>query len=187
MTDPSSGSEKPTPPTIIERLDPARHDTGSFDCGKPSLDTYIREIAASDERTHAATAFVMVDPDDAAMPRGIIGYFTLSAYAFQREQARRRDRDRSLPGYRIIPALLIGRFALDRRHQGRGLGSTLLLAALARSYRLSGELGLAVVVVHALDDEAVGFYTHQGFTAFKEEPRHLYIPVATIARIVSPH
>jgi GNAT superfamily N-acetyltransferase len=167
--------------TVIERFDPERQDGDQFSCGKPTLDDYIRGVAAQDERTYAAAVFVMVDSRQTSERRRIIGYYTLNAFAFQRDQARRRDRDKALPGYRTVPALLIGWFALDTGFQGRGLGSTLLIAALARSLRLSGEVGVAVVVVHALDNEAARFYTHQGFTPFKDEPNHLYYPIATIA------
>ena len=185
MTDavPENGSQ-PLLPTI-ERFDVDRHDRESFTCGKPSLDSYLRDSAESDERNRAATVFVMIAPGDSAPLRYILGYYTLSAFAFQRDQGRRKDRDRALPSYRIVPALLIGRFALDHAFHGRGLGSTLLLAVFAKAAQLSGEIGISVVVVHALDDDAARFYLHQGFTAFKDEPRHLYIPMATIETLVA--
>jgi hypothetical protein len=46
---------------------------------------------------------------------------------------------------------------------------------------VSADVGAAVVVVHALDDEAARFYAHNGFTAFRDEPHHLYYPMKTIA------
>lgn len=180
MTDPSS-ADGGVPPPVVERFATDRHHSDGFACGTPSLDAYIRDSARTDELARAATVFVLVDPADTACRRRIIGYYTLSAFSFERDQARRRDRDRSLPGYRTIPAILIGRFALDSAFQGRGLGSTLLLAALTKSLRLSEEIAIAVVVVHAIDDNATRFYLHQGFTAFKDEAHHLYYPVATIA------
>ncbi len=181
VTDPSSVSNRTLFSQAIERFVLNAHDTKALNCGKPSLDAYIRDAASADELSRAATVFVMVDPAEAATRCRIMGYYTLSAFAFQRDQARRRDRDKSLPGYRTVPALLIGRFARDLQFQGRGVGSALFLAALSKSLRLSEELAIAVVVVHALDDVAARFYIHQGFTAFKDEPRHLYYPVATIA------
>jgi GNAT superfamily N-acetyltransferase len=78
-----------------------------------------------------------------------------------------------------VPALLIGRLALDTAFQGQGLGSVLLISALNTILTFRESIGVAVVVVHALDDEAATYYEHQGFTRFRDEPNHLYYPLAT--------
>jgi hypothetical protein len=45
-------------------------------------------------------------------------------------------------------------------------------------------LGIAVVVVHAPDDDATTFYEHLGFTRFRDEPNHLFIPLATFETVL---
>lgn len=162
----------------IERFDASRHDTASFTCGNATLDLYVQTTITRDEHQHTAAAYVLVDP---AAPSRVLGYFTLNSFAFARGQARRRDRDRSLGGYDPVPAVLIGRLALDRSVQGQGLGSVLLVFALDRVLAIRDAIGVAVVIVHAIDDAAASFYEHHGFTRFRDEPHHLYYPLATFA------
>jgi GNAT superfamily N-acetyltransferase len=133
-------------------------------------------MAARDEEQGAAAAYVMVDP---AQPAAVLGYFTLNSYALPKRQARRRDRDKHLGSYDPVPAVLIGRLALDRSVQGCGLGSVLLTSALMRILAVRESLGIVVAVVHAIDETAAAFYVHQGFTPFRDEPLHLYYPLAT--------
>jgi hypothetical protein len=40
-------------------------------------------------------------------------------------------------------------------------------------------LGVSAVAVHSIDDAAASFYEHHGFTRFRDEPGHLYYPLAT--------
>jgi len=171
---------------MVERLDPGRHNCAGFACGNPALDTYLHDRVLRDEDEHSAIAYVLVDSSEPAAARRVIGYFTLNSFSFPRKQARRRDQDKHLGGYDPVPAVLIGRLALDSGFQGRGLGSVLLVSALNRIFALSAQLGIAVVVVHAIDDDAAAFYQHQGFTRFRDEPGHLYYPLATFeAALVS--
>lgn len=171
------GGEPVSP--IVERLDPIRHDVLGFTCGNPALDAYIHTMVIRDEDQHTAAAYVLVDPTERNTSRRVIGYYTLSSFALAKQQARRRDRDKHLGGYDPVPAVLIGRLGLDAEFQGRGLGSTLLFAALRRILIIREGLGVAVAVVHAIDDTAAAFYEHQGFTRFRDQPHHLYYPLVT--------
>ena len=164
-----------------ERFDPARHDASGFSCGSPLLDDYIRRIIARDEAQHTAAAYVAIRPQPSSKPHRVFGYYTLSSFSFPRRQAKRRDRDKHLGQYDPVPAVLIGRLALDREFQGRGLGGALLASALIQVLKIRENLGVAVVVVHAIDEAAAAFYEHQGFIRFRDEPNHLYYPLATFA------
>jgi GNAT superfamily N-acetyltransferase len=164
---------------IVERFDRVRHSALGFTCGNPALDDYIHTMVKRDEDQHTAAAYVLVDPAEETTSRRVIGYYTLSSFAFAKQQARRRDRDKHLGSYDPVPAVLIGRLALDAEFQGQGLGSVLLFAALRRILIIREGLGIAVAVVHAIDDAAAAFYEHQGFTRFRDQPHHLYYPMAT--------
>ena len=163
----------------VERFDPARHDGSRFSCGNPALDEYVHNTVARDEAQHTAATYVLIDAAALSTPHRVFGYYTLNSFSFPRKQARRRDRDRRLGGYDPVPAVLIGRLALDRDFQRRGLGSALLTSALIKILTIREEIGAAVVVVHAIDDAAASFYEHQGFTRFRDQPRHLYYPLVT--------
>jgi GNAT superfamily N-acetyltransferase len=171
--------------TKIERFDKARHDVSRFSCGKAALDTYIHETVGRDEAHHTAVTYVLVDAGEPANACRVIGYFTLNTYAFSRKQARRRDRDKYLGNYEPVSAILIGRLALDSEFHHQGLGSVLIVSALDRVLTIRESIGVAVVVVHALDEEAAAFYEHQGFTRFRDEPNHLYYPLATFEAAIA--
>ena len=164
---------------IVERFDPARHDVLGFTCGNPALDDYIHTTVERDEAQHTAATYVLIDPAVETTSHRVFGYYTLNSFSFPKQQARRRDRDRHLGGYDPVPAVLIGRLALDAEFQGQGLGSALLFAALRRILIIREGLGIAVAVVHAIDDAAAAFYEHQGFTRFRDQPHHLYYPMVT--------
>ncbi len=70
----------------------------------------------------------------------------------------------------------MGRLAVDRRFQGRGLGATLLADALRRV--LASAPAAYALLVDAKDDVAVAFYLHHGFIALAREPRTLFLTVA---------
>lgn len=155
----------------------AHHDFSRFACGEEDLDRYIRDRAAEDEKRRAATVYVLVDPAD---PTPGIGYYTLSMFYFRRAAATKADQ-RRLPRYAEVPAVLIGRLAVDLAQRGRGLGGTLMVNALRRALQASESVAAAVVVVHALHEDAARFYEHHGFVRFGDEPLNLYLPLATFA------
>jgi GNAT superfamily N-acetyltransferase len=163
----------------VERFDPARHDVSRFSCGNRVLDEYLHNTVARDEAQHTAATYVLIDAAVQTTSHRVFGYYTLNSFSIPRRQARRRDRDRHLGGYDPVPAVLIGRLALDRDFQGRGLGSALLTSALIQILTIRERMGVAVAVVHAIDDAAAAFYEHQGFTQFRDQPHHLYYPLVT--------
>lgn len=153
------------------------HDRTAFFCGVASLDHYLKEIASQDQRRHAAAIFVLVE----RTTRVIAGYYTLSAAAVELAVLPDAVKQR-LPRYPAVPATLIGRLAVNRRHQGQGLGGLLLSSALDRSLRQCEEIGSALVVVDALDAAAVDFYKRFGFTPIPDEPNRHFMLMATVAK-----
>ena len=70
--------------------------------------------------------------------------------------------------------VLLARLAVNADHQGQGLGGWLLAEALRKAV-VAGEAAAArLVVVDAIDAEAVRFYAHHGFLAVPEHPLRLY-------------
>jgi predicted N-acetyltransferase YhbS len=61
------------------------------------------------------------------------------------------------------PLILLGRLAVDEKHQGKGLGSDLITDTLARCVAAAQIIGARGVITHALDDEAAAFYRRHGF------------------------
>ncbi len=144
----------------------AHHDRRGFICGKEPLDRYFQQQVTQDARRHLATPFLMVMPDGS-----IGGFYTLSSTALRLVDLP-EDIARRLPRYPLIPASLIGRFAIDQRHHRQGWGSFLFLDALYRCSR--SEIACFAVVVDAIDDEARGFYAHHSFLPLPDSPSRLF-------------
>jgi GNAT superfamily N-acetyltransferase len=123
--------------------------------------------------------FVAIDPHSPT-PTRIIAYFTLSAcegitVGLPPKLAKR------LP--RTIPAVLLGRLAVDREHQGRGFGGTLLAEAIRRVAVTSQEIGIAGMFVDAKDDAAAAFYRKFGFVPLASNPHRLFLPLETLLEV----
>jgi GNAT superfamily N-acetyltransferase len=153
----------------------AEHNRADFHSGSEPLDRYLRERASQDFKRYVATPFVLYDAD----AKRIAGYYTLAATGIQFDDLP-AAMQKKLPRYPIVPAILLGRLAVDRRYQGQGLGAFLLVDALRRS--LINEVVAAAVVVDAKDDAARSFYEYHNFVSLAEQPLRLFLPMTLIAR-----
>jgi GNAT superfamily N-acetyltransferase len=129
------------------------HDRAAFSCGNETLDRYLKEIASQDARRHVAAPFVLIEQSS---PKTILGYYTLSAFSVDLGDLP-VEIARKLPSYPIVPATLLGRLAVDRRHHGHGIGELLLLDALQRVKEHSTQIATVAVIVDAIDQNAVEF------------------------------
>ena len=75
-----------------------------------------------------------------------------------------------------MPVALVGRLAVDKASQGKGLGSILLADACQKVVQASSVLAVAAIVVDAKDDSAKRFYQHFGFMPFPGQPSRLLLP-----------
>ena len=153
----------------------AQDDRNSFASGVEPLDRYFRVQAGQDARKSLAAPFVLVLSD------GIIaGCYTLSSTALQLAELPERIAGR-LPRYPLVPATLLGRLAIDHRHQGKGYGRFLLADALYRSVR--SEIASFAVVVDAKNESARRFYEVESFLPLPQQPMKLLRPMADIRRL----
>jgi GNAT superfamily N-acetyltransferase len=75
---------------------------------------------------------------------------------------------------------ILARLAVDGRHQGEGLGARLLDDALERVCRAAQEVAVRAALVHAIDDDAAGFYERFGFRGLAATPRTLMVTLAEL-------
>ncbi|TDA45941.1 GNAT family N-acetyltransferase [Burkholderia pyrrocinia] len=149
----------------------AAHDRSEFACGTPALDRYLREQVTQDVRRRVAACFVMLDGNSVA------GYYTLAAASVALADLP-HDVARKLPRYPAVPAVRMGRLAVDRRYRGRGLGAALLVNALQRAAK--SEIPAVALTVDAKDEAAAAFYRHFGFLPLAHDPMALFLPLATV-------
>ena len=152
------------------------HDRTSFRCGEDALDRYFQVQATQDIRRRITNCFVMVD----AVSGLVAAYYTLSAASIPLVDLP-ADEAKRLPRYPTLPAVRIGRLAVDRRFQGRGLGAALLMNAADRT--LQGDAAAFALLVDAKNDQAVGFYRHYGFRTLVSRPGTLFLPLKTAQKL----
>lgn len=154
----------------IERLD-ASHDYRQFRCGEHSLDYFLKRHALANDRRGLGATYVAVSAE-----RQVLGYVTICASSVSFHNMPLRE----LPAY-PVPAFLIARLAVDRRAQGQGVGTELVLMALKLATEVADRIGLLAVTVDALNDEAARMYRQRfGFGELLDDPRHLFITIADL-------
>lgn len=149
------------------------HDRKGFHCGVEPLDRYFREQAGQESRKRVAAPFVLWDREQ----ERIAGYYTLSMTSIL-TQGLPAEFKQKLPRYDAMPAVLLGRLAVDSHYQGQGLGAYLLVNALRRAF--DNPIAAAFVVVDAFNDTAKDFYQAYGFLHLPDYERRLFIPMATL-------
>jgi len=147
---------------LIFRLLAADMDRANFSCGEPALDHYLKRQAGPDMRRGFATVVTACAEE---RPTSVIGYYTLSAASIPLTSLPDEVRGK-MPRYAAVPAIRLGRLAVDLSMQGQHIGSLLVLDALRRSCR--NELAWAVFLVEAKNDELVKFYRKFLFRPFTE-------------------
>ena len=147
----------------------AEHDERShFDCGRDSLNTWLRHHAWHNHVSGVSRISVICDTSTQL----IVGYVTLSAAQIEREFLPKRHR-RNKPD--PVPATLLGRLAIHRTYQGQGHARSLLRFALTAALRASREIGSFGVLTHPIDDPIRQFYRRWGFEDLPLDPKHSMI------------
>jgi GNAT superfamily N-acetyltransferase len=150
----------------LERL-VAHHDLERFESGNETLDAWLGRYALAAQRMDSARSFLLVGPEG-----GVIGYFSLTMGSVLRAEAPAKL-VRGLPSY-PIGMVLLARLAVDRRHQGVGMGGLLLAEALRKAVQAGEAAAARLVVVDAIDESAAQFYARYGFIAVPGQPLRLY-------------
>ena len=149
------------------------HDLSEFTCGNAHLDEWLRNHARTTARQGTRT-YVMVESGGAK----VVGYFSVAPHLVQRVTAPKKI-GRGAP--QQIPAVLLAKLAIDRRLQGRGLGSELLVLALEHIVSAARVAGGKVVVVDAIDEDAARFYRSHDFEPLPDSPSRLIQKLSTVA------
>ena len=150
----------------------AAHDRATFCSDSEPLDRYLREQATQDIRRRVAACFVAL-----ADGQRIAGYYTLASASLLLADLP-ASIGKKLPRYPTVPAVRMGRLAVDQAFKGQGLGGALLADALARAAR--SEIAAFTLLVDAKDEAAAAFYRHHGFIALPDLPLTLFLPLATV-------
>lgn len=158
----------PAPLTAEHRLD-------DFACGVDSFDDWLKRRARPNRISEVPRTYVVAEGDK------VVGYYCLAPGALA-------SNDAPAPVHRNmtdpVSIAALGRLAIDKSCQGRGLGVALLQDAVLRTIHASDILGIRGLLVHALSGEAKAFYQHHGFVASPSQPMTL---ILSLKKNVSEH
>ena len=155
----------------------AEHDRGTFSCGVPALDRYLREQAGQDARRRVAAPFVAT-----ADGVKVLGFYTLSATSIQLTDIP-ATLAKKLPRYPRLPATLLGRLATDLSARGIGLGRVLLVDAITRAVR--SEIASFALVLDAKDEAAAAFYERESFIRLPGTPIRFVRRIEDLAALIA--
>lgn len=158
-----------------------RHDRSGFDCGVSALNEYLQRYARQNHESGGAKTFVAV-PVEESSP--VLGYYTISpgAIAFT---VFPTALSRKLGRYEV-PVFRLGRLAVSRAAQGKGLGSDLLLAAGERALAVARQVGGVALAIDAKDERVALWYQRFGALPLLDDPLKLVLPLETIDATLRP-
>lgn len=155
-------------------LDPSRHDRQAFTSGVGDLDEYLQRFAVQQSKKGVTVVRILVDTDN---PGTILGYYCLSAAQIDAIQLDEHIQQK-LSRY-PVPCFRMGRLAAHSAHHGQGLGRIQVGCAVTRCLEARKHVAAYALVVDAKGEKAKAFYEHYGFTACRDNPMTLYLPLDT--------
>jgi len=169
-TENGTASHALTPP---EKLTES-HAVEAFESGEESLDAWLKQQALANEKADASRTYVV------CAERRVVGYYCLSTGSVIRTDAPGQVR-RNMPD--PIPVMILGRLAIDRAWQRRGIGRALLRDAVLRTLRVSYMVGVKALLVYAISEPAKLFYQQAGFRSSPTDPLTLFLSIRDAKQI----
>jgi GNAT superfamily N-acetyltransferase len=135
----------------VETLD-TKHEVADFDCGSDAQTTWLRRHALQSQAGGMNRVSVVRRLSDDK----VVGYYALTTGSVLHADASRRL-TAGTGGY-DIPVVILTRLGVDLSEQGQGLGRALVVDAFRRIDRISDEVGVRALLIHAEDADARDFY-----------------------------
>ena len=143
------------------------HEVADFDCGKASLNDFLIKYALQNQASGGARTYVLTRGEK------VSGYYSLAPASVA--PADVPSRVMKGQGRYPVPVILMARFAIDLREQGRAYGKALFRDALRRALAGAEAIGGRAFLVHAKDEDARAFYTRFGMEPSPTNPLHLFL------------
>ena len=159
-----------------------QHRLDEFDCGEPALDEWLKRHARAAQASDSARVFVVTLEDEPS----VVGYYALASAQVAPGDATARAL-KGQPQARPVSAILLARLAVDRNHQGVGLGRSLLQDVLLRCVGAADAIGARVLLVHAKHEAAKAWYMKYGFDESPTDPLHLLMLMKDVRAFLQRH
>ena len=126
------------------------HNREGFDCGSEPLNSFLKQTARQHAERGISRTFVLVE-EDASDPKPILGFFSLNLCQLKAENLPPEAAGK-FP--RAVPGVRLGRLAVAKELQRRGIGKTLLVGAMEKFMEIFNTAGGIGLFVDAKDQEA---------------------------------
>jgi GNAT superfamily N-acetyltransferase len=136
------------------------------------LDDWLRRYAGQNRRRDTAATWVVIDANDV-----VVAYASVAMTGIDRSAAPEMLA-KGAPD--PVPALLLGRLAVEHRYSRLGIGTALVAHVLATAVDLNKKAACRAVVVTALTDTARAWWERLGFHRFDPDQPDLYLLTAEI-------
>lgn len=144
-----------------------------FDCGHDStIDEWLCKKAREMHSEDLAKVWILAKTTSPGDP---VGFFSLTATELtpESESAKSLFKGKTILGvYRAHPALLLGKFALDKAYQGKGIAGLLMLSVYVRAVEVSKICGVRYLLIDTKIEKLLNYYQKEyGFKILREGER----------------
>lgn len=155
----------------------AGDSTDTFDCGQPALNQFLQRYALVNQKANSAQTYVC------CVRGAVVGFYSLAVGSADPQNAPAR----ALKGMarHPVPVMILARLAVDREHQGKGLGKALLKDALMRTAQAADIAGIRCLLVHAKDEAARRWYESWEFDPSPTDPYHLFLLIKDLKELLA--
>lgn len=155
----------------------AADQVAPFDCGQEALNQFLQRYALVNQKSNSTQTYVCCHANV------VVGFYSLAVGSVAPEAAP----SRAIKGLarHPVPVMLLARLAVDRHHQGKGLGQALLKDALLRTAQAADIAGIRCLLVHAKDDVAQRWYQSWEFEPSPTDPYHLFLMLKDLKAMLS--
>ena len=154
-----------------------KYNRTEFNCNSERLNKYLQEQVTSNIKQNIAICYLALNNQ-----QKIIGYYTLSSCSLLLNNLPDELKNK-LPRYPTIPAVLMGRLAVDINYQGKKIGASLLADALKRC--INSGIGAYALVVDVIDEKAKQFYLNYGFIECIDNPHTLFFIISNAKTLIN--
>lgn len=148
-----------------------QHNRKGFDCGQSDLNSFVAQYARQAHESGSSKTYCAIDAADG---KTILGFYTISPGQVELHHVPLSARPRGGGRY-ALSGFRLGRLAVSKDYQGRGLGGHLLANAVERCMRVSAEVGGTALLVDAKNRAAAGWYSLYGAVPLDDRPLSLVI------------
>ena len=160
----------------VRKLAPA-DSTEGFDCGQLPLNQFLQRYALVNQKANSAQTYVC------CLGGEVVGFYSLAVGSVDPEDAPARVM-KGLARH-PVPVMILARLAVDRDHQGKGLGKALLKDALLRTAQAADIAGIRCLLVHAKDEAARQWYESWEFDPSPTDPYHLFLMLKDLKALLA--